>query len=137
MKYGHLNEQLFGIGFAEHVSVIIPLATLQVETVRVAATRWFLLDILNFPIILEFEAKCNLIDCDCVTSGVVLQVSGEEGLREEETGNPKDDWRAAGDPTIKEINSLIAIFNPRGQWFKGQEALLLPTGRHLVIVNSL
>lgn len=114
VKHRQLNEQLLGVRLVEHMRVIVPLASFQVHAVGVASPVRLLFDVFRLLVIVELEAEGDLIDSDGVSSGVVLQVAREEGLREEETGHPVDNWRAARDPLVKEIDSLVAVFDPGG-----------------------
>lgn len=108
------------------MDIVVPLATFEIHTVGDAAALWLLLDIIWLLVIIELEAEGNLVDSDSISSGVVLQVASEEGLWEEESGYPVDDWGTTGDPLVQEIDSSVAIVDPGSKWLQRQETFLLP-----------
>ena len=63
--------------------------------------------------VLEVEREIKFIDSNGFLSGIVLQSSGQESLREEETREPVDLWSSVFDPLQEEIDSGVAIYDPR------------------------
>ena len=63
--------------------------------------------------VLEVEREIKFIDSNGFLSGIVLQSSGQESLREEETWEPVDLWSSVFDPLQEEIDSGVAIYDPR------------------------
>lgn len=143
LRLGHevqdrqLNEQFLGLGLGQLVRIVVPLAALEVQSVGDAAALRLLFEVLRLFVIQELETERNLVDSDRVGPCIVLQVACEEGLWEEEPGDPVDDGRAAGDPVVEEVDPGIAVDDPGGEWLEREEALLLPSRRHLVVVNGL
>lgn len=65
------------------------------------------------------EVKSNGVDGDDGTTGVVLQGSSQEGLREEETRDPEDAGDTFVDPRLNKLHPLHQIGHPGGQWLQG------------------
>ena len=116
---------------------VIPLATLKVHAVDVAAIFGLLLNVLVGAIVLNIEGEGELINGDIVLSRVVLEGSCEEGLREEESRHPEDSRRAMLDPISQEEDTIVKILDPRGERFQREEALFLPALGHEVIENGI
>lgn len=53
----------------------------------------------------EFELKWEFVDCNGFLTGVVLETSCDECLREEESAHPEDDWGAVVYPVFEEVHS--------------------------------
>ena len=64
------------------------------------------------------EVKREFIYSDRLCSGIVLNGSSKECLWEEEAGYPEDVRSTVGDPGSQEIDSGVAIFDPRSEWLK-------------------
>ena len=69
-----------------------------------------------FPTHLEIEGNC--VNRDIRGSGVILQGSGQEGLWEEETGNPENHGFPLIDPHLNEVHPLDQVLNPGCQRFQ-------------------
>jgi hypothetical protein len=99
------------------VVLIRPFATLEIHTIYKAAILWFLSNVAEFHIVLNDEVKGKLVDSDLVSTRVVLQSCSQESLREEESRDPEYYWSSLFIPVVKERNTGVEIFNPRGEWF--------------------
>jgi len=113
VQHRNINEQLLGVGVSQDVSLVVPLATLEIHTETVSTGFWGLGDHFGGESVLEHELEVNSIDSESVGSCIVLLGTGEEGLREEETRDPVALGIAIVDPVHQEIASLVAIFDPR------------------------
>ena len=58
MDHRHLNKELLRITFCDLMGVVIPLATLKVHSVQVAAAFRLFLDILEAHLIFILVAEC-------------------------------------------------------------------------------
>lgn len=79
----HISEKLFWSRLSENVCLITPPSTLNKEPRHIAPSLGFLLYLLRYryhPVL-----KPDSIDGDAGETSVVLQSTGDEGLREEET----------------------------------------------------
>jgi len=120
------------------VHLFVPSGTLHVHPIDEAAIRRRLVDGGWSCVIAHLEVKGKLIDSDLVLASEVLQRACEEGLWEEESRDPEGVWSSAVDPLGQEVDSLVQIIDPRGQWFQGEETNDgLPGDRHLVIVQRV
>jgi hypothetical protein len=117
-KHGKVDKQLFRLTCGQLMLFVIPLATFQIHSETEGSSLGCLSDHVICQGILEDELKAYCIDGDCVSSGIVLKCTSEESLREEETRDPVDHRSSFFDPSIQEINSLVAILNPRAKWFE-------------------
>ena len=90
----------------------IPSGTFNEHTIDVATVFGLLFDVFVGDVIEELEIEGELIDGDGVLSGKVLEHTGNESLREEETGDPEDLWSAVVDPIVQKDDSLVEIFDP-------------------------
>lgn len=63
----------------------IPTRAFQEDTVDVAPVFWFFSDVRVSLIVCDPKLERDLVDSDDVLTSIVLQVSSNEGLREEET----------------------------------------------------
>lgn len=84
VEHWQLDEELLGVGLRERVSVVIPLAAFQVETVGVAASLRLSSHILPLKIILDHELEGKSVDGDTSGTSIVLHSGSQEGLWEEE-----------------------------------------------------
>lgn len=76
--------KLFGLRVGYYLLLLAPLGALEEKTMDVAAVVRLFLDVLLLDLkVLELEGQ--FIDSNHMFSCVVLQCSGQEGLREEET----------------------------------------------------
>lgn len=92
---------------------VIPLATFEVHAEAQCTGFWCLSHHVFCKGILEDKLKAYSIDGNRIGSGIVLKSTGEESLWEEETRDPVDLRSSFFDPSIQEIDSLVAIFDPR------------------------
>jgi len=86
----------------------VPTGTLHEHSVDERTIFWFLINLSNGDLIPDLEFKAQLIDSDDLLSCEILQGGCEEGLREEETGDPEY-WGCllfTIDPLVQKYNSL-------------------------------
>jgi len=131
------NEELLWSRIVKKMSVVIPFASFQEDTIDDTAFFGFRGDLGVVDVISDNEIEGKFIYSDGVSSGVVLDCSRKEGLWEEESGHPEDIRRTSGDPSGQEIDSGIAIFNPRSEWLERQETFLGPSWWHSVVKDSV
>lgn len=67
----------------------------------------------------DLEVKGDDINGDNSPSGIVLQCSCEESLREEETRDPEHRRNSIVYPILDESNPFHKIRHPGGKWFQG------------------
>jgi len=85
-------------------------------------------------VVAYLEVILQLVNGDLVFTGIVLQGTCEEGLREEEARDPECGRRTLLDPLSEEVDPLIEIIDPGGKRLERKEAdIWLPSDRHLVI----
>ena len=106
MHHRQVREQLFWIGVDNVVFFGVPPCTLQVYTVNVASIFRFLCHLGVTCLIHNFHVEINVIDCNDVLSCVVLKISSDEGLREEETTDPEHIGSAIVNPFLQELDSV-------------------------------
>lgn len=140
VDHRHLNEELLWLTILQLLLIVIPSATLEIETVDVATRLGLGFDILVRHLAHHNMVKTDLIDSDRVLSGVVLLSSSKEGLWEEESGDPEDIWSSVVEPVDQEIDSIIAVLDPGSEWLLTKEALSFtivgPHGWDLVIEDG-
>ena len=87
---GELTEQLFGPALCQVMLPIVPPASLNEESVYIAAEFWFFCD---FGVVAdrvqELELEVDFIDGNGFFAGIVLETASHESLREEETTHPE------------------------------------------------
>lgn len=59
--------------------------------------------------------EADLINGDSMLSSKVLLSTREESLWEEEARNPEDIWSSIIKPINKEVNTIIAVNDPRSK----------------------
>lgn len=118
------------------MSFVVPAAAFEVKTVAVASVLGLLLNVFMGNCIGVLETVGQLVYCDGLQSGIVLNVSGEESLREEETRDPENFRGSSLDPIVQEVDSVVAVKNPGCKWFERQESFLDPDRWNLVVENS-
>jgi len=106
------------------VVLVVPLAPLEVHSIAVDPVFWLLLDVRGLFIVLYAVLKGKAIYGNEVVTRIILQSRGQEGLGEEEPGDPEDGGRAAFDPICEEVNAVIQVLDPRGEGLKGEEPFL-------------
>jgi hypothetical protein len=119
------------------MSIVIPFASFQEDTIDDTAFFGFRGDLGVVNVISDHEIEGKFIYIDGISSSVVLDYSRKEGLWEEESGHPKDIRRTSGDPICQEIDSGIAIFNPRSKWLERQETFPDPSWWYSVVKDSV
>jgi len=72
-----------------------------------------------------------------VLSGKVLKCTCKEGLWEEESRKPVNFRGSFIDPSIQEVNSIVAINDPRTQRLERKETFLGPCWWYQVIKNAI
>lgn len=137
MDERHLNEQLLGVRVGKAVGFEAPLAAFQEHAIYVATVFRSLFDVFVGHVVLDKIVEVNSVDGDVVLSSIVLQSSRQEGLGEEESREPEFDGRASGKPIFQEIDSVIAILNPRSEGLQRKEPDLGPSRRNLVIEKRI
>jgi hypothetical protein len=135
VDHRHLDEKLLGIALVQHVGGIVPLASFDVAAIHEAAYFGLLLDLIFSKVILDIVPESDTIDSYDLLSGVVLHSASQESLWEKESGNPVNNGRSVPNPFGKEIDSFIAVNDPRCEWLHRQETVFSPHGRHLVVVD--
>lgn len=123
VNHGHFDEEFLGIAILKLLSSVVPLASLQVETVDVAASLRLGLHILMGHRVHNDVREADLIDGDSMLSSKVLLSTCEESLWEEEARNPEDIWSSVIEPVRKEVNTVIAVHDPRSKRLQTQESL--------------
>lgn len=130
-----LDEQFLRIALAESVSLVVPLAAFQINSVNKATTLWLLLDVRPFGAILEKEFKAQFVNSNLLLSRVVLHSAGEESLREEESTDPEHNWCTFFVPFIQECDTGVAVNDPGSQRFHREESARRPIFRDHVVEN--
>jgi len=64
---------------------VVPLATFEIHTINDATICWLFSDVFVSLIIMDLVPELKSIDSYYMLSSVVLQSSGQESLREEES----------------------------------------------------
>lgn len=67
---------------------------------------------------MNLKAEADGVDGEARATGVVLQRSRQEGLREEEAADPEHGWNPVGDPVLQETDALQEVGYPGGQWLE-------------------
>jgi hypothetical protein len=119
------------------VGLVIPLAPFEIHAVTDASAFRLLLNVGVLDIISHVETKGEFVDCNCMLTSVVLESSCEESLREEESRDPEYFGSALLDPFFKEVDSVIAVNDPRPKRFEGKESFLDPSWRDLIVKDSV
>ena len=106
MHHRQVREKFLRVGVDYVVLFRIPSCSLQVNTVNVASIFRFFSHLCVTCLIHNFNVKINVVDCNYVLSCVVLKISSDEGLREEETADPEHIGSTIVDPFLQELNSV-------------------------------
>lgn len=122
-------EQHFGVRLIEKHTVRVPFAPLQEKAVHIGSIFWFEIRL----IIKELKIEYDLIDWDCVSSGIVLQHSGQETLSEEEPRNPEHNRDTTVNPLLEESEPCLQVQHIGTQWFKGRIRFAHPELRDFTI----
>lgn len=85
----HFSVELLGLRIVQNVGRAVPSSTLHEQSMTVDTIIWLFGDLSESVLIDDLEVELELVDGDNVLTGVVLQGCREEGLREEESGNPE------------------------------------------------
>ena len=85
MDKRHLDEELLGVTDVDLMSIVLPLAAFEVDTVDVASALRLLLDVLVAHLVFDIVAEGKLINSDRQGSRIVLEGTSEESLGEEES----------------------------------------------------
>jgi len=77
---------------------LVPSGTFEVHTEAENTILWLLGNFLWINLIVDLEVHVKLINSDDMLSGEVLSSTCEEGLWEEESGEPVSWWVGVCDP---------------------------------------
>lgn len=113
----HLRVEDLRMGFFQGALLSVPSAALNVETPTVG-TVWSLFGLIKLGVVLHLVVPFDQIDSNGILSGEVLLESREEGLSEEETGDPEVWWLAFFNPLIDEVEAFNEIDNVGGERFE-------------------
>jgi len=112
---------------------VIIFTPLQEKAVNVTSVLRCFVNVLMSDRIQNVVVISNHVNGELVLSRIVLKGASQESLREEEAREPELDGCAMFDPIVEEVNSLIAIVDPRGQRFERKEAHFGPDSGDLVV----
>jgi len=84
VNHRHLNKELLWITLREHFCVIVPFASLEINTISVDTRLRLLSNILPAHVRLHDERETDLVDGNCMLSSEVLLGTSKERLWEEE-----------------------------------------------------
>lgn len=128
-----LDVELLWLGLVQLVSSAVPSGSFEEETVTEDTVVWSLLQLrwLNFIVHLEVEGQ--LIDGEHVLSGVVLSSTGEESLREEESGQPEGGRHAVIVPLGNEDHPFVDVGDPGAKRLQGKRSDGAECLWHLVV----
>lgn len=113
----------------------IPSSSFEEHAVAERSIFGLLSHFVVFNFVVDFELEGELVNGDLALSGVVLERAREEGLREEEPGDPEGRWSTLVDPTGQEINTVVKVEDPRGERLQGKESSGGPGSWHLIVVE--
>jgi hypothetical protein len=130
---GQVNEQFLGIGFRKGTFVVIPFATLEEKSVDHTSSLWSFFDVLVGDLVLYVIVKVDSVDGNVISSSEILKSSSQEGLREEESREPVFDGSTSRKPILEEIDSVVAVNNPRSKRLERQESNTSPSFGHLIV----
>jgi hypothetical protein len=100
MDHRQVGEELFWVGVVYVMFFVIPTGALQENAVDIASVLRFFLHVVVGHSVQNFDLEVDAVHGYHVLTGVVLEGAGDEGLREEEAGNPKDIGSASVDPLL-------------------------------------
>ena len=75
------------------------------------STIWGWLRGVSLLLVDDFEVKRDLINGNCVLSGVVLLDTSEETLSKVETRHPETCWSTVFNPAINELKTFNEVYN--------------------------
>ena len=85
----------------------------------------------------NLEGERDGVDGDDLAAREVLQRACEEGLWEEEAGDPVDSRHALLDPVVDELHALHEVEHPGSQWLERRVRLARPHRRNLVVEETV
>ena len=132
---GEVREEDLGVRLPKHVVVLVPLAGLDEDSLSVHAVLGGLLELLRT--VLDHKLQVDLVDLHRVPPRVVLLARGEEGLGEEEPGDPEHHRLALVDPVVEELNALLNLLDVGPHGLKRREGPLHPRGWDLSVEEGL
>ena len=84
-------------------------------------------------IVFDDLGKSHAVNRNSMLTGIILHDTGEESLREEESGDPVVVRSAQIDPFINEIETVLEFDCPSREGLQGVEAFSGPDARYLTI----
>merc|ERR1712151_47687 len=101
--------------------LVVPFTAFKEDTVNKDTIIGLFFDVFVGHVILDVIIECYSVDGDLVLSGEVLESTCKEGLREEETREPELNRSTRSNPIVQEIDSIIAVIDPRSEWLHRKE----------------
>jgi len=135
-KHRHFTVQFTGFLIINYLFISVVTSTIHVESVHVNTVFWCLIDIFDTLGLKDVERELKLVDGNLVTTGVSLQGTSQETLREEQTRDPEGHGGTVLQPVVHEDNTLLQVNVPGGKWLKGWVTNLSPVSRHLVVLKG-
>jgi len=128
-----INEKLFGVTVNEFVRFVVPFAAFKEESENVTSFVRCYFDVIGDDVVANDMIISNSVDGNLVLSCIILESAGQESLREEESREPELDRSTYFNPSVKEINSVISVQNPRSKGLERQETNGIPRFRCLIV----
>lgn len=91
---------------------LVPSSTFQEHTIAENTILRLGLYICRLNLIIDLELEAELINGKHILSSIVLFGTGEEGLREEQSGQPESWWHSFGNPFGDEVASFVDVCDP-------------------------
>ena len=91
---------------------------------------WALFHLAGLFELKNLKGEGKLINSDLVLTGVSLETTSHETLREEHATDPVGQWATLGEPVVHKLDTADQIFEPGGERFERGVSDLLPVGWH-------
>ena len=114
----------------------VPPGSVHEQPVHIDSVLGRLLDLTGFFLVHDLERETQLVYGYLVVSGMSLEATCHEPLREEETRHPEGIGLTVDHPLAHEGHTVDQILVPRGQGLERGVSHLGPVGRHSSILEA-
>lgn len=89
------------------MSDCIPSGAFEEESIAETSIFGLLCHFVVLNLVVDLVLEAELINSDLALTGIVLESTREESLREEQTTDPEGRWCALVDPALEEVDTVV------------------------------
>ena len=130
--YRELDDRYSWVTVLHAASAKVPFGSLKVESMYIDSIRWCFLNVVSEDVF-DIGTELQRINWCLGLSGVSLQGSSHETLREEEGWNPERERCPLKEPLGDELYSCYQVWDPGTQWLQRGITNCLPLCWYLVV----